>query len=255
VRATQVAGRRNGRDIVPALADEPRYHARATQKEPRRIASTLALYDCINCDLCIPACPNDAMFSYEAAPVETPTERLHLTASNRLERAPGSGYTIRKAHQLAVVAGFCNQCSNCEVYCPETGAPFKVKERVFVSLADFEAAPSSDGFCRQGNGLLVRLGGTEMRFEPHPGRNRATVQGKGFRLELQWEPFEVLDGQLTDATELSIDTSLLWRMKTVWESIFHSTKANIVHTDPVAAPMEAHALRPRSGQAGGPATR
>lgn len=255
LRATQIAGRRNGRDIVPMLVTEPRYHASATQAEPRRIASTLALYDCINCDLCIPACPNDAMFSYEATPVETPTERLRLGAANRLERTAGSGFTIRKAHQLAVVAGFCNQCSNCEVYCPETGAPFKLKERVFVNLADFEAPPRADGFCRQGNGLLARLGGVEMRLEPHLERNRAAVHGPGFRLELQWEPFAVLNGERTGSPNVDFDTALLWRMKTVWESIFLSAKPNIVHPDPVAAPLEAHALPQSSGQAGGPASR
>ncbi|MEE9578905.1 MAG: 4Fe-4S binding protein, partial [Gemmatimonadota bacterium] len=70
LHATRVAGRLNGREIVPSLIEDPRYPASANTKSPRQIDSVLELYDCINCDLCIQACPNDAIFSYEADPIE-----------------------------------------------------------------------------------------------------------------------------------------------------------------------------------------
>ena len=60
-----------------------------------------------------------------------------------------------------------------------------------------------------------------MRFEPHPGENRATVSGDHFHLELSWEPFAVTKGYLT-GPETGLDTALLWRMKTVWESIYQA---------------------------------
>jgi Pyruvate/2-oxoacid:ferredoxin oxidoreductase delta subunit len=227
-----VAGRLNGRDIVPPLADDPRYHAAANRKTPRSIDSTLDLYDCINCDLCIWACPNDAVFPYDAHPVEVATQRLHLDASGQLRRERGAGFTIRKTHQLAVLEGACNECSNCEVYCPEQGAPFKVKEQVFLTLDDFKRVPSLDGFCRVENVLHARLNGLEMQFEPEPERNRASVRGEGFRLELGWEPFEVREGRLSDSEELTLDTAALWRMRTVWESIFTSSRPNMVNPDP-----------------------
>jgi putative selenate reductase len=238
LQATRVAGRLNGRDIVPALSGDPRYHAQSNKKEPRRIARTLDLYDCINCDLCISACPNDAIFAYEVSPVETPTELLRLHSGQRLVRAPGKGFAIRAAHQLAVVDGLCNECSNCDVYCPEQGAPFQLKERVFLSLEDFISAPARDGFCRQNNTLRARLGGAEFFFAPELERNRATFCGTGFHLDLQWEPLEVREGRLTDSRDIDFDTALLWRMKTVWESIFNSDAPNMVNPDPHAGRAE-----------------
>jgi len=234
LHATRVAGRLNGRDIVPALAADPRYHAQSNLKEPRRIARTLRLYDCINCDLCISACPNDAVFAYNASPVETPTHLLRLRPGSGLLRAPGNGFTIRYVHQLAVVEGLCNECSNCEVYCPEQGAPFQLKERVFLGLDEFRSAPALDGFCRQGNTLHARLGGVEFLFMPEPERNRAFVHGAHCRLELQWDPFEVKDGHLMDARDVELDTALLWRMKTVWESVFNSVRPSMANPDPQA---------------------
>ncbi len=221
--ATRTAGRLNGRDIVPGLAEEPRYQARANSKGPRRIDSELGLYDCINCDLCISACPNDAIFAYEARPVTEPTELLRLTA-DELVRTPGRGFEIGESHQLAVVEAACNACSNCEVYCPEHGAPFRVKEQLFFNRDHF-AESSDDGFCLVDGVLHARLEGREMRLVPDRQANRAVVSGGTFELELVWEPLAVKSGR----GETEIDSALLWRMKTVWESIYESAQPNMVH--------------------------
>ena len=60
-------GRLNTPLVVAGRAD-PRYRAEAL-RPPRRIGRHLALFDCINCDKCLPACPNDANFVYEAEPL------------------------------------------------------------------------------------------------------------------------------------------------------------------------------------------
>ena len=48
---------------------------------PRKIGSKLWLYDCINCDKCVPVCPNDANFVYETPP--GPSLRQFRTAARR----------------------------------------------------------------------------------------------------------------------------------------------------------------------------
>jgi putative selenate reductase len=230
--ATRVAGRLNGRDIVPALPEDPRYHALSNQKEPRRIQSTLGLYDCINCDLCIAACPNDAVFAYAVEPTVAETEELHLRPGGELTRSPGKGFSARLKHQLGVFEGACNECSNCELYCPEEGAPFKLKEQVFQSLSAFRASSSQDGFYRENNVLHARLDGVEMSLELEPERNRAVAQGEGFRLDLQWDPLQVERAHATGPTEVQFDTAWLWRIKTLWDSILHSGTPNMVNPDP-----------------------
>jgi putative selenate reductase len=187
LHATRVAGRMNGREIVPSLVDERRYHASANSRAPRQIDSTLALYDCINCDLCIQACPNDAIFAYEAEPIEV------------------NGFAIRESHQLAVFEGACNECSNCEVYCPESGAPFVEKEIVFLSRAAFDAS-LLDGFCRAGDRLYARLGGREYELEvgAHGGIEAASM-------EAGLAPAEAA------------------RARTAWTSIYHSVTPNPVN--------------------------
>lgn len=231
LNATRIAGRLNGRHIVPALADDPRYHAAANAKEPRTIDSRLGLYDCINCDLCIPACPNDAMFAYTVTPVDVETERIRCDRDGRVQREAGVGFTMREEHQLAVLEGACNECSNCEVYCPEVGAPFRLKERIFLSAADFRTQVTLDGFCREGNTLFARLDGSELRLEFDDGQQRATLVGNSFAIALRWDPLSVEGGSVTGEA-MALDTAVLWRLKTVWGAIFRSRAANMVNTLP-----------------------
>jgi putative selenate reductase len=229
--ATRIAGRLNGRDIVSRLVDDSRYHANANRKTPRRIESTLSLYDCINCDLCISACPNDAIFAYVSVPRTLATEKLTVRPGHGISREVGTGFSIRDTHQLAVLHASCNECSNCEVYCPEEGAPFRVKERLFLNRDDFDASPGEDGFYRDGKILHARLEGTELTVVPEPKGDGAVLDSSGVQLQIKWHPFDV---RLLDDSngELMIDTAQLWRMKTVWEAIYHSSTPNMVNPGP-----------------------
>jgi putative selenate reductase len=231
LHATRVAGRLNGRDIVPLLPEDSRYHAHANAKLPRRLESVLGLYDCINCDLCIAACPNDAIFAYDVAPVSTETECVEWDETGALHHAPGKGFAIREEHQLAVIEGACNECSNCQVYCPEVGAPFVVKERLFLNTSEFDRCPDLDGFVREDDILLARLEGRRLELHLEQARNRATLTGDGFELEVRWEPLGVVGGTISDGTQPDdLDTALLWRMKTVWESIYTTTTPNMLNS-------------------------
>ncbi len=226
LRATRVAGRLNGGEIVPSLAADRRYHARANARPPRRIDSVLGLYDCINCDLCISACPNDAIFAYSADPRVVDTELIGPGPQGPATR-PGAGFTIAGEHQLAVFEGGCNECSNCEVYCPEDGAPFRVKERLFPSKEAFTGS-DDDGFWRSDNTLHARIGGRGIRLVIDAPNDRVVLGSEGLELELTWNEMQLLGGS-TAADAEPIDTACLWRMRTVWEAIYTGPRSNPVN--------------------------
>ena len=223
---TRVAGRLNGRDIVPPLAAERRYHAETNAKPPRRIDSVLDLYDCINCDLCIAACPNDAIFSYDAVPVSLQTHVVGFGPGG-MSLTPGEGFSISETHQLGLFAGGCNECSNCEVYCPEQGAPFRVKERMFPTEAAF-AESADDGFWHADGGLRARLGGRVLDLRVDESANWAYVDAGGISLELSWDPLQILGGSVAPGAQ-PLDTARLYRMRTAWGAIYRSERSNPVN--------------------------
>jgi hypothetical protein len=95
-----------------------------------------------------------------------------------------------------------------------------------------------DGFYREDDTLHARLNGIEYRFEPEPDRNRAALVGRGFELELSWDPYEVRGGRLTGTEPVRLDTALLWRVKTAWDSIFNSERPNMVNPRPMEGMQE-----------------
>jgi putative selenate reductase len=134
------------RTAAEALGDE-RYAA--GRRPPRKIGSHLTLLDCINCDKCIPVCPNDANFAYEIPPKAIAYRDL-VVHDGRL--APGGekvlavGGDKSSPHQIANWADACNDCGNCDVFCPEDGGPYVEKPRLFSSLSSFLADAPRPGF-------------------------------------------------------------------------------------------------------------
>ncbi len=92
--------------------------------------------DCAElCGNCADVCPNRANVSVRAA-----------------------GFTMP---QILHIDRLCNECGNCETFCPYTGAPYKDKLTLFANEADFENS-SNEGFLivdPKASALKVRLNG------------------------------------------------------------------------------------------------
>ena len=67
-----------------------RYRAESL-RPPRRIGRHLALFDCINCDKCLPACPNDANFVYEVEPLAREYESYRVEGGHAVPVAGRAG--------------------------------------------------------------------------------------------------------------------------------------------------------------------
>jgi putative selenate reductase len=135
----------NSKRMVPKLIENPRYHFGANQKEPPKIDSHLKLFDCITCNKCLPVCPNAANFSIPTGMVELAMTDYQISNSEFIP-VQGEKYILEKENQIANLADFCNECGDCDTYCPEYGGPFIEKPRFFSSQFTYEKYDSYDGF-------------------------------------------------------------------------------------------------------------
>lgn len=134
---------RNTDLYVERATADPRYAAAARRKVPRKIGRQLKLFDCLTCDKCIPVCPNDANFSFSMP--STPE------------------VPVSEARQIGNFADFCNDCGNCDTFCPEDGGPFKLKPRFFVSRERWSADAPRDAILVERDAITGRFGGVEVR--------------------------------------------------------------------------------------------
>ncbi|NMA22974.1 MAG: putative selenate reductase subunit YgfK, partial [Spirochaetales bacterium] len=88
------------------------------------------------CNKCVDVCPNRANVAIDVRNTgffEDPFQILHLDA-------------------------FCNECGNCETFCPYDGGPYRKKFTLFNTKEDFDDS-SNSGFWADGPEVLVRMEG------------------------------------------------------------------------------------------------
>ncbi len=189
---------RNTAIIAEETLNDARYSWAQNSKEPRKISSHLYTFDCLSCDKCVPVCPNDANFVFEVEPARFEYRDYRLTRGQLLpdERR---AFFIEQVHQLANYVDFCNECGNCDTFCPEYGGPFIEKPGFFGSRAAFEARPDHDGF-------FIEI---DSDRELITGR----IQGRIYHLEVQRKQDQAIfsDGVVELTMRLSDQKLLAWR--------------------------------------------
>jgi len=164
------AGLLNTPVLVEQATADPRYRWEQNRATPRKIGSRLWFYDCVACDKCVPLCPNDANFSYEAPATEIAYQNYELLAGGAFQAVQGGTFKIARCYQIANYADACNECGNCDVFCPEDGGPQAEKPRFFGSLESYQRHVGQNGFFIEFAGGMKTIHGT--------------ISGKPYRLTL-----------------------------------------------------------------------
>jgi putative selenate reductase len=134
---------RNTDEYVERATRDARYAAASHRRVPRKIGRQLRLFDCLTCDKCIPVCPNDANFAFPMA--STPEVPLV------------------EERQIANFADLCNDCGNCDTFCPEDGGPFRLKPRLFVSRERWLKDAPRDAILVEADAITGRFDGEVVR--------------------------------------------------------------------------------------------
>jgi putative selenate reductase len=102
---------------------------------------------CLNCDeicnICVTVCPNRANYSYQVKPESI---QLYKAIRNKNEAiiVADKIFNIQQKYQILNIADFCNECGNCETFCPTNGAPYKDKPKFYLSIQSFNQ--SEEGY-------------------------------------------------------------------------------------------------------------
>ncbi len=218
------AGLANARRLVPELALQSKYHYNQNRKPPKKVGTFLETFNCLTCNICLPVCPNAANFSLPIAPGQHSYPRLRW---NGFELVVDGHELLElsKPAQIANLADFCNECANCEVFCPELGGPQKAKPRFFSGPSSFAEASGYDGYYfKDADTMVGRFAGQEHSLR------RATCSGhwtyhsplfgevsfdENFRLT-----GERIDPSLSPDSRLELAPAVI--MKTLWSGVLAS---------------------------------
>ncbi|MBX3727751.1 MAG: glutamate synthase [Candidatus Sumerlaeia bacterium] len=234
IDAAAWAGVLNTTTAAEKARRDPRYHADKNRRVPKRIDSRLVLFDCLTCDKCVPVCPNDANFVYPLAERSCTHRDLVVQPSGAYRVADEEkSFRVAKKHQIGNYAEFCNECGNCDTFCPEYGGPYIEKPSFYRTEASWHEAAPRDGFVvtrtETGARILGRVRGGEVALER---RDNALVYRNGAVEVLVDEatgaPREVrllepLDGERT------IDMGLLHALAGLLDGVLDASRVNQIN--------------------------
>ncbi len=191
---------------VEAATGAERYRRVATDKPPKKIGSMLELFNCVTCDKCIPVCPNDANFALAIEPIEIPLITLTQQDGSWISKDNGT-LTLDQKHQIGNFDDFCNDCGNCDVFCPEDGGPYVIKPRFFGSLDAFEQAANLDGFfverIADTQSIHGRISGTSIHLEVTGDRARFRSDSFDVSFDLD-DPEATIHGKAEAGVDLGL---------------------------------------------------
>lgn len=92
------------------------------------------------CNICTTVCPNFANYSYDINPVKYDLQKIIFT-KDKYNLVSNGIFEVKQKYQILNIANFCNECGNCNTFCPTNSAPYKEKPKVFLTKESFDNAP------------------------------------------------------------------------------------------------------------------
>lgn len=215
-----IAGVANADRIVPALVRDRTYHADMNRKTPPKIDSHLRLFDCITCNKCLPVCPTAANFSIRTGAKKFRTIN-YRSEDDELIPVQGEDFVLEQEHQIANLADFCNECGNCDTYCPELGGPFIAKPRFFWSRATYEKCAGDNGFYFSSPTMMIgRINGQEYQLAYQVDRQEYTFRSHQIELRLDQHDQRLASKRLAGTQKSAyIDMRPYYIMRTLMEGL------------------------------------
>ncbi len=120
--------KRDGFEMVhPVLDDE------TAKKEAER-----CLFCDDVCNICIGVCPNFSNVSFSNEKIKLPVWKISNT-NGKVNISEIDKFVIDQGNQILNIGDFCNECGNCNTFCPTSGAPYKTKPHFYMTEESFRS--------------------------------------------------------------------------------------------------------------------
>ena len=225
---------RNTSALLNRSIDNPRYKAEHNKKSPRKIGRHLVFWDCLDCDKCLPVCPNDANFVFDVEPIEQKSFTIEVN-ENGWRKTETGRFKIEEAEQLANFADACNDCGNCDVFCPEDGGPYVEKPRFFSSLDSFNHQKDLSGFYldinKNRSTLTGRFDDREFELSWDPDGDTYIFRSNSAAIETDAQTHEINNASLINSSTAKVDLQFYYAMSTLMRGLLNTQRVNFVNLD------------------------
>ncbi len=143
------------------------------------------------CNICTSVCPNFANFSYDIDPVKYQLQKAIVTKGN-IEIVLDKVFEVKQKYQILNITNFCNECGNCDTFCPTSSAPYKSKPQLHLDTVSFEQATNGYFLTKNNsiNTLFFKENEHNYSLEEHP--EKYVFESENIMAELDRVDFRIL---------------------------------------------------------------
>ena len=183
-----------------------------TKEQAVEEASRCLLCDEI-CDICTSVCPNLALYSFDVEPIAFNLQKL-VFKNNEVFVEDDGKFEVSQQHQILHLADWCNECGNCDTFCPSAGAPYKVKPHLYLDYNTFRLEDKS---------YYIKSNQEERIYYINDGiissltkeNNRYSYQINENIIQLNIENFTITDYDIKGKEEFEIDLRQVAEMSVI----------------------------------------
>jgi len=119
-------------------------HRTLTEDEAIKEANRCLYCDEV-CSVCVYVCPNLANKEYKTSPFNANVQKVSQKDGD-LDITEIASVKFEQKTQIITIGDFCNECGNCDTFCPTSGAPYKTKPHLYLA---------KDSFLKEPNGFYI----------------------------------------------------------------------------------------------------
>lgn len=118
---------------------------------------------CLQCDeicnVCVSVCPNLANFGYSIPPLKYSLQKAVRQEDGLIGFEPDEDFIVSQQYQVLNIRDLCNECGNCDTFCPTNGSPHRQKPGLCLSAQTLNSEHEAY--------MLSRLPGREILIYKH----------------------------------------------------------------------------------------
>ena len=108
------------------------------------------------CNICVGVCPNFSNVTFTAEPIDVPVWKA-VKQNDKIITEKVDVISFKQSNQIFNIGDFCNECGNCDTFCPTSGAPYKTKPHFYLTEESFNS--EEVGYHLFGNSIKFKSSG------------------------------------------------------------------------------------------------
>jgi len=193
-----------------------------TEEQAKAEASRCLMCDEV-CNICTTVCPNLAFYAFDIEPIKYKLPKI-VSSNKGISIGSESVFEVQQKHQILHLADWCNQCGNCNTFCPTKDAPYKEKPHLYFNKEIF--LQEKDGFYLDEEEEYPKLltFKDDRLFELSFRTEDVFLKSDILEVKFNAENLEIIHIEAKDENPFELDLTFVAEMKVILEGAmsFHS---------------------------------